>query len=217
MRNRLVYSYTVAGRLRPALAAQPADGTGDVEQFGDGFEAAVSRSGEFMLFAGLNEDADVDLFYRGPGDATPKLLLHRAGAQNMPQLSPDAAYLAYQSNESGRYEVYVRPFPAGTGQWQVSTGGGSEPRWSRKGDKLWFRAFGNVLMEVDVTTGATFTLSEPRAVFEGDPVGIDLTLGYAVLGDGDRFIATRRMPDLDGSSPGITVVQNWLAEFAARR
>ena len=57
--------------------------------------------------------------------------------------------------------VYIRPFPSGAGQWQVSVGGGGYPRWSPKGDKLWFRAFGNQLMEVDVTSGATVSVSEP--------------------------------------------------------
>ena len=64
---------------------------------------------------------------------------------------------------------------------------------SPKGDKLWFRAFGNQLMEVDVTSGATVSVSEPRAVFRGDPISVDLTLGYAVVGNGERFIAARRV------------------------
>ena len=62
----------------------------------------------------------------------------RKGLTAEPALSPDGTYVAYQSNESGRYEVYVRPFPSGAGQWQVSVGGGGEARWSPKGDKLWF-------------------------------------------------------------------------------
>lgn len=84
-------------------------------------------------------------------------------------------------------------------------------------DKLWFRAYGNQLMEVDVTLGETVSVSEPRVVFKGDPISVDLTLGYAVVGNGERFIAARHVPDPDGSTPSITVVQNWFAEFAARR
>jgi hypothetical protein len=218
-RNRVVYGYTTPGRLRPALAAQAADGTGEADQFGEGLSASVSKTGAFTVFAriGDSKDANVDLYYRGANDAAPKLFLGRAGTQAGPQLSPDAAYVAYYSNESGRYEVYVKPFPTGTGQWQVSFGGASEPRWSSKGDKLWFRGFGNVLMEVDITTGTTFAVSEPRAVFKGDPIAVDLTLGFDVLGDGQRFITARRMPDPDGSMPSIAVVQNWFSEFANRR
>ena len=87
----------------------------------------------------------------------------------------------------------------------------------RTGDKLWFRGVGNLLMEVDIATGPTFTVSEPRAVFKGDPIAVDLTLGFDVLGDGQRFITARRTPDPDGSMPSITVVQNWFSEFANRR
>jgi Tol biopolymer transport system component len=218
-RDRVLYSYTLLGRLRNTLAMQPADGTGEAEQLGEGFSATTSNSGTTTVFANISDaqEASVDLYYRGPGNAAPKVFLARKGVQTGAQLSPDGAYVAYESDESGRFEVYVKPFPAGDGQWQVSVNGGGEPRWSAKGDKVWFRAFGNVLMEVDVTTGATFAVSEPRAVFKGDPIAVDLTLGYAVMGNGDRFIAARRAPDPDGSTPSITVVQNWFAEFTHRR
>jgi hypothetical protein len=132
--------------------------------------------------------------------------------------SPDGAYVAYESNESGRYEIYVRAFPGGAGQWPVSFNGGSDARWSNRGDKLWFRAYGNVLKEVDVKSVAgTLTFGEPRDVFKGDPIAVDLTLGFAVLANGDRFLAARRMADPHGSMPSITVVQNWFAELAKKR
>jgi hypothetical protein len=100
----------------------------------------------------------------------------------------------------------------------VSLDGGGEARWSARGDKLWFRAYGNVLMEVDVKfTGGTFAFGEPREVFKGDPIAVDLTLGFAVLDNGDRFIAARRVADPDGSVPSITVVKNWFTEFANKR
>ena len=73
-------------------------------------------------------------------------------------------------------------------------------------------------MEVDVKYEAgRFTYSEPREVFKGDPIAVDLTLGYAPLDNGNRFIAARRVADPDGSVPSITVVQNWFTEFANRR
>ena len=73
-------------------------------------------------------------------------------------------------------------------------------------------------MEVEVTSaGGTFAFGEPREVFKGDAIAVDLTLGFAVLGDGERFIAARRAADPDGSLPSITVVQNWFAEFATKR
>jgi hypothetical protein len=201
------------------MAAQPADGRGEVQQLGEGHSMSISRTGTHSVFANNNraDNPDVDLYYRELGRAEAKVFLARPGSQQNPQLSPDGAYVAYDSNESGRYELYLRPFPSGAGQWQVSVDGGGYPRWSPKGDRLWFRAFGNQLMEVDVASGATVSVSEPRSVFKADPISVDLTLGYAVAGNGERFIAARRVPDPDGSTPSITVVQNWFAEFAARR
>ena len=215
--NRVVFTHAVPGRLRPVMSVQPADGSGALENLGDGCCGSLSNNGT-LIFAQTNEarESDTDLYYRGRDDAAPHVFLDRIGAQESPTFSPDGAYVAYQSNESGRYEVYVRPFPSGAGQWQVSLSGGSDARWS--GDKLWFRAYGNVLMEVDVTSaGGTFAFSEPRDVFKGDPIAVDLTLGFAVLANGDHFIAARRAADPDGSVPSITVVQNWFAEFANKR
>ena len=73
-------------------------------------------------------------------------------------------------------------------------------------------------MEVEVkSAGGAFAFGEPREVFKGDPIGVDLTLGYVALADGERFIAARRTADPDGSVPSITVVQNWFAEVAGKR
>jgi hypothetical protein len=214
-----VFTYADRKRLRPVMSAQPADGTGALENLGEGCCGSFSNNGT-MVFSRTNEtrESDNDLYYRSPGDREPKVLLDRTGTQESPTISPNGSYVAYQSNESGRYEVYVRPFPSGEGQWQVSLSGGGEARWSARGDKLWFRAYGNALMEVEVkSTGGSFGFSEPREVFKGDPIAVDLTLGFAPLGNGDRFVAARRTADPDGTVPSITVVQNWFAEFAHKR
>ena len=147
----VVFTHVDGARLRSLISAQAADGTGTPEKLADGCCGIFSASGT-LVFAKENDarDSDSDLYYRGAGEAAPKVLLDRKGSQESPALSPDGSYVAYQSNESGRYEVYVRPFPSGAGQWQISLAGGGEARWSSRGDKLWFRAYGNVLMEVEV-------------------------------------------------------------------
>jgi hypothetical protein len=99
----------------------------------------------------------------------------------------------------------------------VSFAGGSNPVWSARGDKLWFRSFGNNLMEASIDRSTAFTVGEPREVFKADPIAVDLTVGYGVLGNGERFIATRSVPDPDGSAPSITVVKDWFGEFAGKR
>ena len=179
----------------------------------------MRRDGQVIAFVRNNETSETyaDLYYLEKGAREPKVFLERPRAQTGPQLSPDGRYIAYESNESGRYEVYIKPFPGGAGQWQVSLAGGGEPRWSARGDKLWFRAFGNALMEVDVQSAPSFSLGQPRELFKADPIAVDLTIGYEVLGTGDRFVAVRTQPDPDGTTPSITVVQNWFAEFKNKR
>ena len=158
------------------MFTQPADGAGQIENVVQGSWASMSRTGAFTVFVRRNEntDTDFDLYYRG-ADGAAKVFLDRPGAQTSPQLSPDGAYVAYVSNESGRYEVYVKPFPGGAGQWQVSFAGGSDPQWSARGDKLWFRAFGNNLMETSIDRSTTFGVGEPREVLKGDPNAVDLS------------------------------------------
>jgi Tol biopolymer transport system component len=217
--NRVVVTSFDRARLRPVISEQPADGTGTPVSLGDGCCGAFSPDGS-LIYTHTDEagESDADIYYRPAGDTSAKVFLARHGAQASPTVSPNGAFVAYQSNESGRNEVYVRPFPTGDGQWQMSLNGGSDARWSALGDKLWFRGYGNVLMEVDVrlATGA-FGFGEPREVFKADPIAVDLTLGFAVLEKGERIIAARRVADPDGSLPSITVVQNWFVELERKR
>src|SRR5437762_6529613 len=82
------------------------------------------------------------------------------------EFSPDGRWLAYASNETGRYEVYVQPFPGPGGKWQISTEGGREPAWARSARELFYRN-GGKMMVADVLTQPTFTAARPRMLFEG--------------------------------------------------
>jgi serine/threonine-protein kinase len=80
-----------------------------------------------------------------------------------PAFSPDGRWLAYQSNESGSFEVYVRPFPGPGGKWQVSTGGGVYPKWSRNGKELFYRTVDSKIMAVTYTaSGDSFHANKPQ-------------------------------------------------------
>ncbi len=131
-----------------------------------------------------------------------------------PQLSPDERWLAYQSDESGRAEVYVRPFPASsTAKWQVSTSGGVGPAWSPDGRQIYYWSNTNQLMAVAVIPGAVFTMGERRALFAtGDYFG---ALGtYSVAPDGRRFVMTRaRYGD---QSTELVMVQHFFTELESR-
>ena len=98
------------------------------------------------------------------------------------QFSPDGRWLAYQSNETGRNEIYVRPFPKIDGRWQISLSGGTRPAWARNGRELFYINNGK-MMAVSVTLEPSFTVSAPRVLFEGP-----YTDNFDVAVDGQRFL-----------------------------
>jgi Tol biopolymer transport system component len=123
--------------------------------------------------------------------------------------SPDTRWIAYQSDESGRYEIYVRPFQGSEGKWQVSTSGGLGPFWRQDGKELYYESPDRKLMAVDiVTAGSTFQAGTPHALFDLDSKGQGTT--QAAVQNGQRFLMT--------IAPGasnllMTMVMNWDAEL----
>ena len=127
------------------------------------------------------------------------------------QFSPDGRWVAYTTNESGRFEVVVQSFPKPTGKWQVSTGGGMQPRWPADGRELYFIAPDGKLMAASVTTsGATFTAATPVALFQtrirGGRTGVTNKALYAVSPDG-RFLILESVEE--AGLPPITLLLNW--------
>jgi eukaryotic-like serine/threonine-protein kinase len=144
-------------------------------------------------------------------DAKPQPLVTSVFDEYGGSWSPDRRWLAYQSDESGRPEVYVRDISRGGGRWQVSTSGGDEPRWSPDGRSLYYRNESQ-LMVVPVDTQTTFTPSPPTLLFDGiynlrSATGIS----YAVAPTGDRFLMVRLTEE--GVTSTLTVVVNWFAEL----
>jgi serine/threonine-protein kinase len=133
---------------------------------------------------------------------------HQRGAQP----SPDGRFVAYYSNESGKYEVYIKDFPRGENRWQVSTSGGSYPLWSRKGDRVFF-INGENLLEVDVRSENPLTLGTPRVLFSRGAAHLMLGRGFDVSADGNRFLVVQQVEKSGSSTPLLTVVENWFVEF----
>lgn len=149
------------------------------------------------------------------GDRAPRLLLRTRFNEQAGRVSPDGRWIAYSSNESGRGEVYVQAFPSLEGKWQISTGGGTQPVWSRRGDELFYRGDG-AMMAVSLPPGASFSPGAPRKVFDDRFFGPEGSrANYDVSPDGRRFLMIK-----DGGSDGqtagsqqIIVVQNWTSEL----
>jgi serine/threonine-protein kinase len=128
-----------------------------------------------------------------------------------PQVSPDGRRLAYTSDESGREEIYVQSFPALGGKWQVSVGGGKEPRWSSDSHELFFR-HGDRMMAVDVQTKSTFKADRAHVLFEGPYARSDFWTNYDVTGDGQRFVLLKE-EDEARTTEVLHVVLNWADEL----
>ena len=208
----------------PDLYLRAANGTGQDELLFESkerkFPTDWSRDGRFLIFYSVAAKTNEDVWALPVnGDKKPVLLLGTEFRETQGQLSPDSRWLAYTSNESGNPQVYVQPFAPGwdkpmTGKWQISTMGGTQPRWRGDGRELFYFAPDRKLMAVDVrATAQSFDRGTPQALFESrSAIGPNtiFAMGYAVSADGKRFLMPVPRGALGETSP-LTVVVNWLA------
>jgi serine/threonine-protein kinase len=199
------------------IFSQPADGSGTPEQLTTGayrIPTSVSSDGKTIVFRQNSDTTGRDIgMVRLESEAEPEMLLQTPFNEHSGMLSPDDRWLAYVSNESGREEIYVTPFPGPGGKWQVSAEGGTEPLWSRDGRELFYRS-GEKMMAVSISSGQELTPGKPTLLFEGryqtGLVGGDTGSNYDVAADG-RFVMIRAE---EGSGPTqINVVLNWFEEL----
>jgi eukaryotic-like serine/threonine-protein kinase len=153
---------------------------------------------------------------RGDGPLRVEPLVQTPFTERNAEISPDGRFLAYESNESGPNEIYVRPFPeVERGRWQVSTGGGTQAAWARNGRELFYLDGSNRLTAVLVqTTSAAFSAGNPARVFDrayAMPVGFRT---YDVSPDGQRFLMIK--DDQNATAAGMVVVEHWNEELKAR-
>jgi Tol biopolymer transport system component len=170
------------------------------------FPTSWSPNGKWLAFYDINPTTSNDIWVlRFDGERKPQPFLQTAFLETGAEFSPDGRWLAYQSNESGQAEIYVRPFPGPGGKWQISTEGGGAPCWARNGREL-FYYYGNKMMAVDTKTEPTFAAGKPRLLFEGR-FG-----GYDVSQDGQRFLMIQAVePELPATQ--INLVLNWFEEL----
>jgi hypothetical protein len=146
------------------------------------------------------------------GERTQSPLLQTNFAELYGQFSTDGQWIAYMSNESGQWEVYVQSFPGPGGKWQVSNGGGASPKWRRDAKELFYQGADGKLMAVEVKgDSATFEAGVPRPLFDLKLGGLFPGLDrYAVTGDGKRFLVNT-VSDESSALP-FTVVLNWTTD-----
>ena len=177
-------------------------------------EAHWSRDGQWLVFRTLPNDI---MARRTSGDTSAITLLGSSYDELMPALSPDSRWLAYASNESGRLEVYVRPFPdVQSARWQVSTAGGVEPRWTPDGRELLYWTESGELTSVSITPGSTF-IAGPRKVLPVDGTKFVGAIGsWDLTPDGKRFVMIRQDPG-NADDRELVVTENLSTELLGNR
>ena len=221
--QRVAFSQIVDGKQE--IYWQAADGSGSPEPLTEGsaidmLPTDLSPDGTALLY--MSNDDPVDIWMvpvEGPATAGVQLLAGPADERSA-SVSPDGRWLAYQSDESGQHEIYVRPFPeVDTGRWQISTGGGTSPLWGRDGRELFYYVDGegptDVVMAVTVESEPIFRPGAPEMLFQG-PYPFPPVHGsfYDVSLDGQRFLMiTFAGAVSQGESAQIIIVENWLEEL----
>jgi serine/threonine-protein kinase len=203
--GRYVYYAAEKGKFNE-IFRKPWDGSGAEEQLTNGLSVegitSISSDGKLAFFS---ENGDIWILPLD-GQRIPRPFTQSRAIEYGPQLSPDGRWLTYGSNESGEYEIYVVPFPKQDGKWQVSTGGGFNPEWSRNGKELFYFK-GTAVMLVDIIGQSSFDFSHPRKLFDVLPsTGI-----MDVSPDGRRFLGLVSRTQ-DFSLPKINIVLGWFDE-----
>ncbi|MGN6392373.1 MAG: protein kinase domain-containing protein [Gemmatimonadales bacterium] len=183
-------------------------------------EVAWSPDGRWLLLRTDNGAAGAGdiVGVRTSGDTTPVPLVADQFSEIHPTVSPDGHWIAYTSDESGTQEVYVRAFPGTTaGRWQVSNGGGFQPRWSSDGRELYFGS-GDRLMAAELRTGHEFEVTRLRTVLSSAGFPSDrFHQTYDVLPGGQGVVFPRPWQTGPGAAaPTVVEVENWLADVRAR-
>jgi serine/threonine-protein kinase len=211
----------------PGLYWIRSDGSGESQRLTDGklleYPYSFSPDGKRLAFSADGNGGSVDIFTAAIETdpihvrlGKPELFLGTPFDEGRPVFSPDGHWLAYTSNESGTFEVYVRPFPGPGGKWQISKGGGSSPLWSRDGRELLFETLDGRVMAAGYSVKSdSFAAGKPRVWSErllyagGAPV-------YDLAPDGKRIAAILASDQAGGEPTHLTFLLNFFDELRRR-
>jgi eukaryotic-like serine/threonine-protein kinase len=172
-----------------------------------------SSDGRFLLYTDMREGSVLHLWVL-PMTGTPYRFVEGGAADVEGQFSPDCRWVAYSSNESGRWEVYVVPFPRKEGKYQISTNGGQQPRWREDGKELFFLSRDKKLMAISVKGGTNFEFTTPIALFETqahEPITAEEFFTYDASPDGQHFVIN--VNGEQNSAPPVDIILNWESQL----
>jgi eukaryotic-like serine/threonine-protein kinase len=215
--TEIAFSSTIARNL--GIYEKAADGTGDihplVEDNSEKLLSDWSRDGRYIAYSRLDPQQGgglgiwiLPLF----GDKKPFPLLQTQFNELTPKFSPDGKWLAYSSDESGKREIFIVSFPQGGGKWQVSSGGGSEPRWSADGKEIFYLSQDNKLMSAQIQEKpGSIVVGNAKALFQASGSLTSAASSYDVTSDGKKFIVALSV--VPSSTEPVTLVTNWPASL----
>jgi len=181
------------------------------ESTGSKYPSDWSPDGRFLLLQKVNAQTNIEMWVLPmEGDRKPYPFIKANYGVRQGQFSPDGRWVAYSTNESGKWEIVVAPFPGPGGNWQVSSGGGTEPRWRRDGKELFYLAPDAKLMSVAVKAGATFDAEPPVPLFpirRREPISSGDSFSYDVSADGQRILVNTDLRESDSTT--LTLLLNW--------
>jgi len=217
--GKVTYSADRAGHPR-ALYWKPSDGSGSEERLVESqthpHVSSWSPDSRTLVYTEFDPVSSGDIWVLTRGEKVERHpWLRTPFNERAARLSPDGHWLAYVSNESGRDEVYVQPFPGPGGKWQISVSGGAEPIWSHAGSEIFYRS-GDKMMAVRLASGRGFSAETPHVLFEGRFVPTRRgEAAYDVSPDDRRFVMVQR-DDVHSVATRLNVVLNFSEELKRR-
>jgi len=168
-----------------------------------------------MAFVGVHPDTGFDILLLDLRSRRVTPFLNSPGSETYPEFSPDGRWMAYVSDESGRWEVYVRPFPGPGGKWQVSAEGGYQPLWSRNGKQLFYWSNDDQrVWVVDVRNDGGFSASKPRLLFKAPEFSLGIPArSWDISLDGQRFLMVKEEERKPQPVTEMILVMNWFEEL----
>ncbi len=202
-----------------AIVVKPYDGSGEEVEVckvtNRSYVDQWSADGKYLLIDDLDASNSISNLVVVPlkGKELPWNYSRSKFDEYEASISPNGKWIAYLTNETGSYQIYVRSFPGKEGKWQISTDGAEEPRWSPDGKTLYYRK-GAQLVSVPVSTSGTFSAGAPAVLINGFPaMNVDSGISYDITPDGREFVTTT---PVEGTTfKNIALVLNWTAELNA--
>jgi serine/threonine-protein kinase len=228
--RRIAYASRRGGKTVLNLYWQRADGTGEVQRLTDSpndqMTASFHPSGRFIAYDEVSPSTGRDIWIlpldgddaAGWTPGKPTVFLQTPQLEGSPMFSPDGRWIAYISNETGRNEIYVRPFPGPGGKWQISTAPADDPTWSPTGGQLFFASTSDLRVMVSPFTvvGDSFRAEKPRVWSDGQFLGRPRppSRDWAIHPDGRRFaIASQNAPQAQAKVNQMVFVFNFFDEL----